>query len=378
MARPHRRGAGVPAVLLVLALVLAGCSSGGSDTAPPPRPPNPSVAFPPGGSLPPVTYAELDQRLADHVRAAGLTGAALVIQPDTGARHTFTTGSIGLDTTVALDETSTWLTAAVLLTFVDRGQLSLDAPIGRWLPWMTGDHGAITLRQLLANTSGLPPSVDCGAAVGARPADRAAATGCDEAIAAAPLLDPPGRAFHVSPVGFHVAARLAEAVADRPWDQVAHDRVLDPLGMRTTFAPASEEGGLLAAGGTTTANDLGRFLAMVLGDGTAPDGTRVLSADAVRTMEQDQTVGLDTHGEPWVSATGVPTYGLGVWRDRLQGPGPAAVVSAPTRHGLYPFVDNPQRAWGVVVIQDRQEALGDAVGFSSALVQLAANALRDR
>ena len=75
-------------------------------------------------------------------------------------------------------------------------------------------------------------------------------------------------------------------------------------------------------------------------------------------MLLDQTVRLDTHTEAWVAETGVPTYGLGVWRDRLRGDDVASVVSAPNRYGLYPFVDVSRSAWGIVVVDDRVEPPG--------------------
>ena len=96
----------------------------------------------------------------------------------------------------------------MLLSLVDDGTLSLDEPIGPTLPWLTGPAGAITLRQLLSHTSGLPASVEC-----AEPTPAA----CDAAIAVAPLIDVPGEGFHVTDLDAHVAARLAETAAGRPW-----------------------------------------------------------------------------------------------------------------------------------------------------------------
>ena len=88
---------------------------------------------------------------------------------------------------------------------------------------------------------------------------------------------------------------------------------------------------------------------------------QVVSEASVREMLLDQTVRLDTHTEPWVAETGVPTYGLGVWRDRLRGDDVASVVSAPNRYGLYPFVDDGRSAWGIVVVDDRTSPRADAV-----------------
>jgi len=77
-----------------------------------------------------------------------------------------------------------------------------------------------------------------------------------------------------------------------------------------------------------------------------------------------------------VAETGVPTYGLGVWRDRLRGDDVASVVSAPNRYGLYPFVDDGSSAWGIVVFDDRTSPRTDVVSASATLTQLTAAVLR--
>ena len=45
---------------------------------------------------------------------------------------------------------------AAALAVVARGQLSLDDTIGRWLPDLPTPWSAVTLRQLLGHTSGIP------------------------------------------------------------------------------------------------------------------------------------------------------------------------------------------------------------------------------
>ena len=151
-----------------------------------------------------------------------------------------------------------------------------------------------------------------------------------------------------------------------------------PVGMAaTSYAEPSATGGLVAVDGATTPDDLGRLLAVVRDGGVSVKGDRVLSEESVRQMLLDQTVRLDTHTEAWVAETGVPTYGLGVWRDRLRGDDVASVVSAPNRYGLYPFVDVSRSAWGIVVVDDRVSPRAVAVSSSAVIAQLSAAALRN-
>lgn len=339
----------------------------------------------PPGTYPSVPMAELDQRLVERVAAAPLDGAVLLVEQDGARLHTFVTGAVTTATPRPLAETGMWPAAATLMTLVDEGAVALDEPVSRVLPWMAGrDKAGITLRHLLSQTSGLPRTIDCDAP-----------EACDTAIAAAPLLTPPGEGFALSPVGYHVAARLAEAVTGEPWERLTRTRLFDRLGMadtaffpppppapRSTPAPPSTTAedlpapGLVAARGTTTADDLGRFLTMILARGATPDGP-VLTVAAVEEMERNQTRLLSTDSEPWVAATGIPTYGLGVWRDRLRGDGTAlaSMVSAPNRVGVYPLVDRTRNAWAVIAVDDDPVAPFQAVRESAALAQLMAVAI---
>ena len=362
--------------VVTLGLVVAGCTGGDDPTATAdPDGATVGVDAGPNGTYPAVPLSVLDQRLQDRVDVAGLDGATLLVEQDLSRLHTFTTGTVTPTSPLPLAETGTWLTAATMMTLVDDGLVALDEPVGAVLALMgDGAKARVTLRQLLSQTSGLPPTVDCGDPVS-----------CDAAIAATPLVAEPGSTFAISPVGYHVAARLAEAVTGRPWSMLVAERLLDPVAMTSTrfteptAAPTAEPTGvtgLLAADGVTTADDLGRFLTMILARGEIPDG-RVLEAASVEEMERDQTPGLDTSSEPWVAATGIPTYGLGVWRDRLRGDGTrlASMVSAPNRFGLYPLIDRTRNAWAVVAVDDDPVAPFQAVRDSASVAQLMAVAI---
>jgi CubicO group peptidase (beta-lactamase class C family) len=369
---------------LVLAVLAGACTADDpATTAVEGR--EPTIEAGPSATYPSVPLATLDQQLRERVDVAGLDGAALLVEQDGSRLHTFTTGTVTPSSEVPLAESGTWLTAAVLMTLVDEGLVGLDDPVAEHLPFMRdGAKAGITLRQLLSHTSGLPRTVPC-----------TDAEGCDLAVAEAPLLTEPGSAFAVSAVGYHVAARLAEAVTDRTWSTLVTERLLEPLGMGATrfrdpadpgAGPAStdpevaldtpSDQGLLAADGVTTADDLGRFLTMVLARGETAGG-RVLTASSVEEMERDQTPSLDTSSEPWVAATGIPTYGLGVWRDRLRGDGTrlASMVSAPNRSGLYPLIDRTRNAWAVVAVDDEPLAPFQAVRDSAGVAQLMAVAI---
>ena len=214
---------------------------------------------------------------------------------------------------------------SVLQLAADR-RIALDDPVARYLPAF-GSKGkeAITVRQLLTHTSGLP---DDNALQDYR-AGREAAV---RAVFDVALRAPPGQSIRYSDVGFIVLGELVAHVSGRSLATFARERTFDPLGMSatgfspelaarascvpTTFADGAWLRGVVHdpraramqgeaghAGLFSTANDLSRFARMLLGGGSL-DGVRVLPPDAVSVMFT-----------PLDEAGGERTMGLNVRRD---------------------------------------------------------------
>ncbi|WGW11046.1 serine hydrolase domain-containing protein [Saxibacter everestensis] len=120
-------------------------------------------------------------------------------------------------------------TAVGLLTLVDDGLLRLDEPVAGWLPeFRKSSKDRITLRQLLAHTSGLQPAW--------RGWRQYLVSGFDRDTLISDLLAigpeaPPGTRYVYSCVGYLVAMALAERVTGQGWDQLFTDRVLSPLSL---------------------------------------------------------------------------------------------------------------------------------------------------
>jgi CubicO group peptidase (beta-lactamase class C family) len=350
-------------VLAVGLLLASGCTG----TEPADGPDGGDAATGPDLTYPSVPFAVVDDQLAARVANDGLSGAVLVVVQDGSELHRAELGDLTSDGVVPMGEVGRWLTAVLAMSLVEEGALSLDEPVGEQAAAMVDVVGAdraatVTPRQLLSHTSGLPASVDCGGPDAARGGD------CDAAVAEAAAIGPPGEVFLVSATGYHALARLVEEVGGAPFDDQVGRRLTERLGMASTrFAPDAEDP-LLGSDLETSAADLGLFLDVVLARGALGDGTQLLTEASFREMEHDQTARLGTSGEPWVAWTGIPTFGLGVWRDRLRGDGTAAAVSAPGRYGAYPWVDRPRNAHGLVLVVDDTDP-AEAVGASAALAQ---------
>ncbi len=204
-------------------------------------------------------------------------------------------------------------TATSVAALVEAGKLAYDEPVARTVrAFDRPDKRAITLRQLLEHTSGLP----------ADNAVDAEAHGLDAAladIARLKLRSPPGARFRYSDLGFIALGAVVERAAGEPLDAFAHDRLFARLGMRSTrFRPgatlraravptvklgdrwlvgavhdprARALGGVAGhAGLFSSADDLARFARMLLRGGEL-DGVRVLAPETVRRMTAPVTVG---------------------------------------------------------------------------------------
>lgn len=148
------------------------------------------------------------------------------------------------------------MTATALLVLADQGRCRLDDPTGRHLPRNLVDRfqdskgraygAAITLRQLLDHTSGLPnffsqpPILDAVRHGGGRrrftPPDLV-----DLAAAGQPPTSPPGTARSYTDTGFLLAGLIIEALTRRPLQEAYRELVLDPAGMADTWLESSDE-----------------------------------------------------------------------------------------------------------------------------------------
>jgi len=315
----------------------------------------------------PITFNEVDDAIEQRIAADHLDGMGDLVVRDGKVVHRRTYGSYQPDTVVAIASASKWLTSATIMTLVDDGKLGLDDPVGTYLPeWAAAsapDKAAITIRQLLSHHAGLAGSAGC---LG----DPAMTLGeCAGSIARNPLSYAPGTEFQYGNAGYTVAAHVAEVVGGAGIEQLFQQRIAQPLGMlHTSFtAPGrpANPNPVPAASGVSTLDDYGRFVAMILAGGTAPDGRRVLEAASVHEILRDQVQGLDTHDDFAVQITGYGTYGLGVWRDRAAADDTTEMVSGSGSVGFYPWVDLTRHAYGVLLVDDEAGGNGDAVRASN-------------
>ena len=342
-------------------LLAIGCGSSGS--SPSTRVPGASTAVPDSvvgstsgvatTSLPPKVYApgtfdRTDQLLDQRVRAAGLTsGVVKIVAADGGVIHEHAVGGMSGSTPLGIASSTKWFTAATFMTFVDRGAIGLDDDISRWLPEFAGSVPPITARQLLDHTSGVHDN-PCQN-------DSTALAVCVRILASSPREFAAGSRFSYGNAPFLVVGRLVEVLGAADFATVARQRLTSPLGMNDTTWPGAPGAANPAFGVRVTVDDYGRFLDMILHDGTS-GGARVLSHEAIVQLTTNQVAAYDTTRDYSVGITRIPRYGLGCWLDVQDAAGHGTVVSGNGGKGFYPWVDFTTRTWGIVGVQDERGA----------------------
>jgi CubicO group peptidase (beta-lactamase class C family) len=128
-----------------------------------------------------------------------------------------------------------------IMRHVETGVLRLNDPVWRHLRYWPkkGRAGRITIRHLLAHTSGLPPGVD----LTRRGRTRAQRI---RSIAKVRLLAEPGARVDYSDLGMIVLGAILEQKQGKRLDSYLRERVFQPLGLHETlFRPAQDAPRLL-------------------------------------------------------------------------------------------------------------------------------------
>ncbi len=166
------------------------------------------------------------------------------------------------DDRLRLESVSKLWTAVVVVKLAQEKKLRLEDTLGKWWPALfTGEKAKITIRQLLAHTSGLldnndlsqeaefwlsrthDPRLRAELLALAAKLEKSPSARFDDTIeirwaAALPLLFQPGTNWHYSNIGYKVAGRVAERASGESLDRLYRRIIIDPLHLRSAvYAP---------------------------------------------------------------------------------------------------------------------------------------------
>ncbi len=245
------------------------------------------------------------------------------------------------------------ITSVALMILVEQGKVGLDDPVSKYLPefdrrpvivnFSTADGTyqtrpatrAITIRHLLTNTSGLGYAWS-------DPVLERLVHFTKKTEPELPLLHDPGSKWTYSPAT-RVLGWVVEKVSGEPLEVYLRTRICAPLKMPDTghSVPAdkvarvvtvhSRQGGKLAeapnepqhespvrgdGGLYSTAHDYGRFVRMLLNDGSL-EGAKILSPQTVQTMGQNHIGPVYIETQPNAMPQRAQLFPIGAGRDKF-------------------------------------------------------------
>lgn len=244
------------------------------------------------------------------------------------------------DTTkIAIASCSKWLSAALIMTFVDEGKLSLSDTVGKFLPVLSKNgKGNITIAECLSHLTGIkePPLQESLKAI-------RNVNSMDEAIAyiaVLPMEGEPGTVFHYSNSGLQIAGAAIEKISGESFETLFAERIAKPLDMMNTDFGKGKVA-LPAGGAFSTPVDYMHFLEMILNKGMY-NGKRILSEKSINEMQVNRLNKNIKIGYSPAEA-GDFGYGFGEWIMETSSNNITTTVTSPGLFGSFPWVDNKNK-----------------------------------
>ncbi len=295
------------------------------------------------------------------------------------------------------------VTSLALMQLVEQGKLGLEDPVDKYLPEMkqlpvfesfdaaTGEYRLrpstrpMTVRHVLTHTSGLGYPFTSATLRDFKPRP-------GETYADGPLLFEPGERWHYG-TSTDIVGRLVEKISGEKLEDYFLRHILGPLKMTDTSynIPEAKAARVVAAqqrdgermdgkivlqspqpaltvpmpigggGLTSTADDYGRFVRMLLNDGTL-DGVRVLKPDTVASMGRNAIgtvsvpalkAALPRSADFTFIADGRDKWGLGflITVDQVPGKRSAGSLSWGGINNTYYWIDPTRGIAGVIMMQ---------------------------
>lgn len=301
------------------------------------------------------------------------------------------------------------ITGVAIMMLQEEGKLSIDDPAAKYLPELgrmkmldTRPSDTITIKHLLTHTAGLPENT---------PEETASAKNLQDLVTAfstKPMSAEPGDKWQYSQTAMNSLGRIIEVVSGKALPEFFAERIFQPLGMKdTTFYPTKEQIARLATpyrydkakkelepaeififagrklddpnrvplanGGLfSTAGDYGRFLQMLLNNGTV-NGKQYLKPETVKLMStvhtDDLTTGF-TDGNGWGLSVCVVRKPQGV--TGMLSPGSYGHGGA---YGTQGWIDPEKKVGFVLMVQRSNFSNGDNSNVRKAFQEAATNAL---
>jgi CubicO group peptidase (beta-lactamase class C family) len=266
-----------------------------------------------------MTTSDLQDKLTELATALDVPGVAVGVLVD-GEEHYAFHGVTSVENPLPVDEhtlfqfgsTGKTYTATAMLRLVEQGKVDLDAPVRTYVPELKlKDEDVaqrVTVLHLFNHTAGWEGDMMDNTGEGDDALEKYVAR-----MERLEQVSPLGAAVSYNNASLSLAGRVIEKVTGKTYEQAIKELLLEPLGLDQTLFFMTEimtrrfavghrreedgtivvarpwalpRGGAPAGGISATARDQIAWAKFHLGDGTAPDGTRLLSKELLDRMKQ--------------------------------------------------------------------------------------------
>ena len=234
---------------------------------------------------------------------------------------------VGRDTLFQIGSISKSFASVALLQLVEQGKVDLEKPVRQYLPWLEirSRHDPITLHHLLSHIAGILNGPE-----------RTTEVFTDVWSLGEYEASRPGEIFHYSNVGYKIVGAVLSRLEHKSCPKVLQERVVKPLGMKSTYTEITNELRERSAVGywafhddrpikstpawapctwiesesadgavSSTSEDMSAYMRMLLNRGEGPCG-RILSEKSFRLLTKRVIRCDDSHGEEYYG------YGLSI------------------------------------------------------------------
>lgn len=337
---------------------------------------HPSVAI--AGTSHAVTpdFATIDKFIEAEMAAQRIPGLALgIIQGDQivhlkGFGVADPSGrAVTPQTPFILFSSSKSFTALAIMQLAEAGQVELDAPVQRYLPWFqVADPNAsarITVRHLLNQTSGLPATADNGLLTHTDTSDSAIEQ-LVRGLSTISLDRPVGATFEYVNANYVTLGLIVQTVSGQPYETYVQEHIFAPLDMRHSFTARTEaqrqglatgyrywfgrpvpadlpdnRSNLPAGGLISSAEDMAHYLIAQLNEGRYGQ-TAILSPGGIAEMHT-----------PAVQRRGDMFYGMGWFAEPVNGM-PLIWHGGDGTNFHSTMVLAPEGQWSIVLLENAQ------------------------
>jgi CubicO group peptidase (beta-lactamase class C family) len=315
---------------------------------------------------------ELQDKVRELAEEFNVVGVAVGVLVD-GDEHYAFHGVTSTENPLPVDEktyfqfgsTGKTYTATAMMRLVEQGKVDLDAPVRTYLPeFALKDESvaaAVTVLQLFNHTAGWEGDMMNDTGDGDDAIEKYVAR-----MVKLEQVTPLGATVSYNNAALSVAGRIIERVTGTTYDRAIRELLLTPLGMdQTLFYPneimtrrfvvgharndegevsiarpwALPKGNMPAGGISSTARDQIAWARFHLGDGTAPDGTRILRQESLDMMKQPTA---EMRGSALGDYVGISWLMRDIASVRLVGHGG-------TTNGQYSeFITVPERGFAII------------------------------